>query len=83
MHNILHALPWLTCALVCCVCALLLRAADKRLASAGRAIAAYRAALVVERALRKRKGAGFDWRDSHLFTRISDDNALTRVWRQS
>jgi hypothetical protein len=72
------ALPWIICALACAACAALLFAADKRLASASRAIAAYRSALVVERARSRRRG-GFDWRDSHLHTRVSDDQRLTSI----
>lgn len=79
---IVVALPWLICAVACAVCAGLLLRAGKRLASASRAIAAYRAALVVERARSKRK-VGFDWRDSHLHTRVSDDQRLTSIWRRA
>lgn len=53
--------------------------AEERCQAAEEARDAYRKALAQAR---WRRQGGFDWRDSHLGTRVSDDNALTRVWEK-
>lgn len=53
--------------------------AEEELAAAEEARDAYREALAQAR---WRRQAGRDWRDSHLETRVADENALTRVWEK-
>jgi hypothetical protein len=75
------ATSWLYCAAVCLLCAYVVYTRETRLVAARLGLDAYRKALADERAANKRRGArGFDWRDSHLLTRVDDDQRLTRVW---
>lgn len=75
---------WLYCAAVALACSFAVYRSETRLAQARLGLAAYRKALADERAAGKRRArGGFDWRDSHLQTRVADDRAMTRVWRQS
>jgi len=81
-HFLLNpATSWLYCAAVCLICAYLVYDRETRLVACRLGLNAYRKALADERAASKRRGKrGFDWRDSHLLTRLEDDKALTRVW---